>query len=208
MSTDVNKRIEEWLLSFDRGTRKLRLSDESHDRHVTIHIDGQPYDVVDIEGTDVAELRVHVRNDDDAVETRMRMRAISDEYSRRLDEARQRVEGDLAQQAHDKAELKWKLEVAARAGILAYLVGSLATRKDASPTTLRRASNVLEYLTAFVPKRVADEEIGDALESIHRNANLGRRYVWIKVVSTIVWVVVNAVREMASAILGKKRGGA
>jgi hypothetical protein len=70
------------------------------------------------------------------------------------------------------------------------------------PTSLERAARVFATLLAFVPRRIADEEVGDALEVISTFEFQGWR-LWLKVVSTIFWVLVNAVREGASATLGK-----
>ncbi|MBI2395954.1 MAG: hypothetical protein HYV09_40695 [Deltaproteobacteria bacterium] len=73
--------------------------------------------------------------------------------------------------------------------------------------SLRRATSILEWITAFVPRRIANEEIGDALEVIYQNAHKGRLFVWAKVVTTIFFVLLNVVRELAASMLGKKRGG-
>jgi hypothetical protein len=70
----------------------------------------------------------------------------------------------------------------------------------------RRAEHVLATILAFVPHRLAHEEIGDANEAIATRRLTGWR-LWVKVVTTIFWVALNVVREGAAAFLGKKKGG-
>lgn len=73
-------------------------------------------------------------------------------------------------------------------------------------TPRARADVVLDTLRIFVPRRLADEEIGDAFELIVEKDLRGWR-LWGKVASTVFWVLVNGVRECVAAIVGKRKGG-
>jgi hypothetical protein len=57
-----------------------------------------------------------------------------------------------------------------------------------------------------VPKRLADEEIGDALESIARLARERRPkwQIYLKAASAAFFVLLNALHEVSSSLLGKK----
>ena len=82
------------------------------------------------------------------------------------------------------------------------------------PSASARSSRVrdqLKWVQILLPRRIRDEEIGDALEDLHRIVNDPtcpnvRRAVRWKVVTTWFWVIVHAVRNVTSAILGKKAG--
>jgi hypothetical protein len=65
----------------------------------------------------------------------------------------------------------------------------------------RLATYLFECLSLTIPSRQADEEIGDALEVI---SSLDSRWkIWLKTVSTVFWLFVNALREVTSALYGK-----
>jgi hypothetical protein len=71
-----------------------------------------------------------------------------------------------------------------------------------------RVARTFDRVELFVPKRVAYEEIGDALEVIARRLQNGCP-VWqayVKMVTTLVWIAINAIREAVSGG-GKKKGG-
>ena len=62
-----------------------------------------------------------------------------------------------------------------------------------------RARCSLDWLELFFPKRVIDEEVGDALEVIDKivaDPECSKRSlkIFLKVVTTIFWVAVNSVR--------------
>lgn len=67
------------------------------------------------------------------------------------------------------------------------------------------AARLLDLVSLIVPRRLAQEEIGDALERTHRLASLGRpRWeIWLKVSTTVFWVLVNSLREITSAVRGR-----
>jgi hypothetical protein len=74
---------------------------------------------------------------------------------------------------------------------------------------VRRAEFVMGWCEAIFPKRVAAEEIGDALELIARWRNDPtckhvRAKIAVKVVTTIVVLALNAVRYAVSCWRGKK----
>jgi len=59
----------------------------------------------------------------------------------------------------------------------------------------------LQLICLLVPKRLSEEEIGDALELIGEIDSRWKR--GIKIASTIFWIIMNAVREVNSALIGK-----
>jgi len=75
------------------------------------------------------------------------------------------------------------------------------------------AEGVFAFLAHLAPRRIMTEEVGDAMEVIHatRSKVGGRKGRWlvrIKIVTTVLWVILNGVREVMAALLGKKKGGA
>jgi hypothetical protein len=80
-------------------------------------------------------------------------------------------------------------------------------RRLSRPTrarTLDKATLALDVLSALVPKRIATEEIGDALEFIHEMKAKGRPaiLVLLKVVTTFWWVTVHTGLHFAERALG------
>jgi transcriptional regulator with XRE-family HTH domain len=71
------------------------------------------------------------------------------------------------------------------------------------PLSHRCARAVFDLLEAVLPKRLAREELGDALEYIARLPRGGWR-VWTKIASTVIWTSVNAIRELASVPWGRR----
>ena len=69
----------------------------------------------------------------------------------------------------------------------------------------QRPREILEFVTLLVPRRIAEEEIGGALEQIHYLSSLGRPrwQLWLKVVTTLFWVCLNSLREITSAVRGR-----
>lgn len=66
----------------------------------------------------------------------------------------------------------------------------------------------LQVVALLVPRRVCEEEIGDALELIQRLQALGapRWQIRLKIASTVFWVLVNGVRYIVSAVRGREKG--
>jgi hypothetical protein len=69
-------------------------------------------------------------------------------------------------------------------------------------TPQRAATRVFSIVEAGLPTRLRNEEIGDALEYINA---FGRSplAIYTKLLSTLFWLGVNALRELASAALGR-----
>jgi len=68
------------------------------------------------------------------------------------------------------------------------------------------ASRWFQFLELLLPQRIRDEEIGDALEEIAAlvERSAGRWQIRLKIASTTFWLLINAVREVSSAVRGKK----
>ena len=69
-----------------------------------------------------------------------------------------------------------------------------------------RAEGILTLVEAVFSKRVRGEEVGDAVELIHRfkGHRFARALIYMKVATTIFWLFVNSIREFRSSMLGKK----
>jgi hypothetical protein len=72
-------------------------------------------------------------------------------------------------------------------------------------TPLTRAERVFDLLAIAVPKRIRGEEVGDALEDIGRRlrARQPNWKIYAQVFFTLFWVLLNSLREIKSAGLGK-----
>ncbi len=70
-------------------------------------------------------------------------------------------------------------------------------------TVPRVAESVFAWLEGLVPKGMSSREIGDAIEVITMRRLMGWS-LYRKLASTIFWVAVNAVREVCSAMAGRK----
>lgn len=82
----------------------------------------------------------------------------------------------------------------------------------AGARTMRTATLALDLLSMLVPKRISNEEIGDALEQIHAmvKARRPRWFIYVKVVTTFFWVGVHTglhYAERIAGIIGKATGG-
>jgi hypothetical protein len=79
-------------------------------------------------------------------------------------------------------------------------------RATARMNALGRVEAGFDFIELLVPKRVADEEIGDALELIARLMREGRPawQIYLKALSAAFFVLLNGVREVTSSLLGKK----
>jgi hypothetical protein len=62
-------------------------------------------------------------------------------------------------------------------------------------------------IALLVPRRVCEEELGDALEVLDHLYRVGapRWHTRVKVCSTVFWVLINGLREIVSAALGRER---
>lgn len=75
----------------------------------------------------------------------------------------------------------------------------------------RAAQSSFRWISLLLPKRIRDEEIGDALEDVARLLrdprcpNICRAVRW-KIVSTWFWLVMHAVGRIGAAIRGMKAG--
>jgi hypothetical protein len=78
-------------------------------------------------------------------------------------------------------------------------------------TQLLHASRALGFIELLVPKRIADEELGDAAEALLRliEQRRPRWQVYLKVVTTIFWVLLNAFRASGRRVVRRtaKRKG-
>lgn len=102
-----------------------------------------------------------------------------------------------------------KLVETARTVIQAHFArdSELAGTRATKPTSaVAHAESILTWFEAIFSKRVRGEEIGDALELIHRfeGRRLARALICTKVVTTVFWLIINSIRECASSLLGKK----
>lgn len=73
---------------------------------------------------------------------------------------------------------------------------------------LGRSKVGLELMELVLPKRLAMEDLGDAMEQIARLVQR-REPIWkiyLKTASTMFWLAVKALREIISALPGKKAG--
>jgi hypothetical protein len=82
--------------------------------------------------------------------------------------------------------------------LLAWQKGNIEERHPLS--SLR----VLGLLSLILPRRLRDEDLGDALEDLAclRRSGAPRWQLHVKVVSTVFWLSLNAVREISSALQG------
>lgn len=76
---------------------------------------------------------------------------------------------------------------------------------SATENDLRAAETVFQLLEIVLPLRLCNEDLGDARELIGRLVEGGKSkwMVYAKVVSTLFWASLSALRELAS-ILGRK----
>jgi hypothetical protein len=70
--------------------------------------------------------------------------------------------------------------------------------------SLQRAERAFDALSALVPKRICNEEIGDALEDIHRMvaAKRPRWMISVKITSTFFWVLTHALWDYIIKVAG------
>jgi hypothetical protein len=79
-------------------------------------------------------------------------------------------------------------------------VADLVLFADEGPRT---AAKVFLAFELIFPKRVTEEQFGDALEFIVKHRLEGTA-LWIKIASSACWVSLSGFREIVSSLLGKK----
>jgi hypothetical protein len=69
--------------------------------------------------------------------------------------------------------------------------------------TMLRVERTFSFLSAFVPKRLADEQIGDALELMaeHLERSTALWPIYRLLMVTVFWVLVNALRDRVATML-------
>jgi hypothetical protein len=99
-------------------------------------------------------------------------------------------------------------------GFCAYLGGEVLLFKKgawfrgfgrrAGPSGVRRAEKAFALLEAIFPKRICNEEIGDAMEVIHKlvAAKHPKWMIYAKVASTFFWVSTHAVLDYIITVAG------
>lgn len=128
------------------------------------------------------------------------------------DERRHRRELDLLSRAHDTAVRKYVTGELVTQTMMRTIGGAHipSTIEMFPPTIVIGPANkrthartvavrILGGIAAFVPKRLRNEEIGDALEYLAA-ADCPRWAIYVKLISTLFWVGVNAIREFRSSV--------
>jgi hypothetical protein len=72
--------------------------------------------------------------------------------------------------------------------------------------TVQRASAVLDFCSLLLPSRVADEQLGDLLETVHEMVADGQASwrIYLRTASGIAWTFYNAARGFAQPARGKE----
>lgn len=114
-------------------------------------------------------------------------------------------------------EEMWRKEVQRRNSLPVRLLTRVRgffqlQRRAAGTRTASAAVSALDFLSMLVPKRIANEEIGDALEQINAmvRARRPRWFINVKVATTFFWVTVHTLlhyAERVAGIIGKTTGG-
>ena len=67
--------------------------------------------------------------------------------------------------------------------------------------------NLFRLMALILPRRLWEEELGDALEVLYalRSSGAPRWQISLKISSTFAWSLVNALREVMSAVTGQAR---
>jgi hypothetical protein len=92
--------------------------------------------------------------------------------------------------------------------VVTRVLEAWAQETKRSQRSLARASRALGWVELLVPRRIADEQIGDAVEVIVRLIE-ARRSTWcvyLKVVTTIFWAIFDAVRASGRRAVVRKKG--
>jgi hypothetical protein len=78
---------------------------------------------------------------------------------------------------------------------------------DPRASIVQEVESSFRFVDLLVPKRISNEEIGDAVECINAmliDPTCKHSRIWLKVVTTWFWVAINGVRNFTSAFMGKK----
>jgi hypothetical protein len=80
------------------------------------------------------------------------------------------------------------------------------TNEPERSEVLLEAARIFESLGAHIPKRVSDEELGDALEALHRMVKEGqpRWKLHARLLSTLFWASAHAVQDYLHHVAGAK----
>lgn len=72
---------------------------------------------------------------------------------------------------------------------------------------ISRIEDLFDLVGRLVPAKLSNEELGDAQEQINSDLQAGksRFRIWLKALSAVFWVLVNALREVMSAVFGRPR---
>ncbi len=150
--------------------------------------------------------REHVESGDSASSAYDRVSAAERVVVWRADVQTAEMEAEAAGRAAAAARHEWA--VADFTPWVEDLRWEETQQRNEKAVALEAAARWLGVIELLVPARLRQEEIGDALEVIQRVAADGQpRWPWrvaVKVASTAFWVLVNAVREMAAGLLGRK----
>lgn len=78
----------------------------------------------------------------------------------------------------------------------------------AAHARIRGAARALDFASAFLPTRLANEEFGDCLEDLHARAERGDHafILYAKVVSTVAWTVLHAIQHGWRQVEQRKGG--
>ena len=92
--------------------------------------------------------------------------------------------------------------------VVARLRGNMLLVRERTQA-IQQSQEAFRWNGVLLPKRIRDEEIGDAIEDLQRIINDPtipnvRRAVRWKIISTWFWLIVHAVGRITAAIFGKK----
>ncbi len=68
------------------------------------------------------------------------------------------------------------------------------------------AERVFGWLELMIPRRIADEQLGDALEVVHQLVRAGRprSHIRAKIAATVFWVLIHSIGAVVSGVTGRK----
>jgi hypothetical protein len=78
---------------------------------------------------------------------------------------------------------------------------------DSRPALWKQTLGFFDTISLFIPDRIADEDLGDAIEDIHRRLYAGQHpwRIYCKMASTAFWIAINSLREIIGALGGKAK---
>jgi hypothetical protein len=88
-------------------------------------------------------------------------------------------------------------------GMALSLLTLLGRVKVVEKSRLNRAAT-FRAITLILPQRLCEEDLGDAIEEISRleRAGAGRWQIRLIIASTHFWLLLNALREITSGLIG------